>query len=202
MLGGDLAVDDDMGDMHALGPQLARHALGERAQAELADRQIDEVGAAAQRCRGAGEEDAAAPLRHHGAGGLAADQEAAEAADAPAALELLGRGIDDRLRQIGAGVVDDHGGLAEIALHGGEELEHGLLVAGIAAIAAGTGLLGDRRHALPIARGRRHQHAGLHEPPAQRRAQPLSGTDDDRHFVCCHPVPRLGRHSIRGLSAC
>jgi hypothetical protein len=119
------------------------------------------------------------------------DQEAAaEAADAPAALELLGRGIDDRLRQIGAGIVDDHGGLAEIALHGGEEIEHGLLVAGIAAIAAGAGLLGDRRHALPIARGRRHQHAGLHEPPAERGAQALSGADDDRHFVCCHPVPQ------------
>src|SRR6516162_3766139 len=33
----DAAIDDDVGDMDALWSQLARHALGERPEAELAD---------------------------------------------------------------------------------------------------------------------------------------------------------------------
>src|SRR5262249_6245012 len=118
---------------------------------------------------------------------LAADQEAAETADAPAALELLGRGVDDRLGQIGAGVVDDHGGLAQIALHGCEEIEHGFLVASIADIGAGTGLLGHRGYPFPAAGRRRHPHAALHKTAAEGRAQARSGADDDRDFVCCHP---------------
>src|SRR5260370_37258671 len=62
----DAAVDHDMGDMDALWPQLARHALGQRSQAELAHGKSRALAAAAQRRRGPGPQHrAAAGSQHH-----------------------------------------------------------------------------------------------------------------------------------------
>ena len=41
-LGMDLAVDDDVGDVHAFWPQLPRHALRQRPEPEFTHRQVDE----------------------------------------------------------------------------------------------------------------------------------------------------------------
>src|SRR5262245_32679016 len=101
--------------MDALGTQLARHALGQRAKAELADGEGGEVGAAAQRSSGAGEEDRARPAGQHGPGGGASDEKAAEAAGAPAGFDLGGRKLDHGLAYIAAGVEDDEARRAEIA---------------------------------------------------------------------------------------
>src|SRR5262249_53609199 len=75
---------------------------------------------AAQAGRGAGEDDGAAPERSELPGGLAADEEAAEAADAPEILELL----SGQLAEIDALVVasvEDHevGRLAAVARRNG-----------------------------------------------------------------------------------
>src|SRR5262245_32922818 len=79
----DDAVDHDVRDVDALRAELARHAVGNCAQARLGRREGGEGGTRAQRGGGAREQDAAAAARQHATGGLAPGQEAAEAAEPP-----------------------------------------------------------------------------------------------------------------------
>lgn len=53
----DGAVDDDVGDVDAAGAELAGQRLGEGALGELAGGEVGEPDAAAQRGRGAGDEE-------------------------------------------------------------------------------------------------------------------------------------------------
>src|SRR5262249_18485139 len=55
----DGAVDHHVCDVDALGPQLPRHALGQRAQRVLRPRECREARATAHTCRGAREQDRA-----------------------------------------------------------------------------------------------------------------------------------------------
>src|SRR5262249_22835292 len=79
-LGPDLPIDDDVRDVDALGTQLARHRLSQRAQAEFGHREVGETGAAAQRSGGAGEKDGATTGFDHRPRGAPANQEAAKTA--------------------------------------------------------------------------------------------------------------------------
>ena len=110
--GVDGAVDDDMGHMDAARPELARHALRQRAQRVLGAGKRREIGRAAQRRRGAGEQNralaAVARARNHALGGLAAVQESAHAGHLPN-LEIALRGlVKDAVGRIRANVEDQH----------------------------------------------------------------------------------------------
>src|SRR5260370_23931406 len=61
----DTAVDDEMCDVNVLRCKLARHALRQAAQAELAHREGCGVNIALYARRSAGEEDRAVPPRQH-----------------------------------------------------------------------------------------------------------------------------------------
>src|SRR5262249_28152037 len=115
----DLPIDEDTRYVYALRLELASHALRERAQAELANREIMKIRATRQRRGRAGEDDRAgvAPCGlkgEHRAHGLAPDQEAAETRVFPVALELLSRCIEYALAHRAAGVVDDEPRRAEL----------------------------------------------------------------------------------------
>ena len=85
------AVDDEVGDVDALRRQLARHALRQPAQRELAHRERRRLRIALDARRGAGEQDRAVPARQHAPDRLLRDQEAAERAAAIAAGPPPGR---------------------------------------------------------------------------------------------------------------
>src|SRR5262245_1381437 len=72
----DPGIDDEMGDMDVLRPELARHRLRDRPQAELRAGECRIADAAAQACGGAGEEDVAPTARDHQPRGLATREEA------------------------------------------------------------------------------------------------------------------------------
>src|SRR3954470_15301547 len=86
----DATVDHNMGYMDAEWPILARHALRDHAQARFGCRKMRKSRFTANARRSAGENDAAAPERHEPARCFTPDQEAAEAANAPEVLALLG----------------------------------------------------------------------------------------------------------------
>src|SRR5215831_12986408 len=94
-----------MGDVDAVLRILLRHRLCEGAQPGLRRVEGTVAGAAAKRRAGAGEEEAAA-ARHHAAHRLATEEEAAEATDTPASLEILRLHLGDASGCIVAGVVD------------------------------------------------------------------------------------------------
>ena len=71
------------------GAVLAGHALRDHAQPRLGGGEVRVAGLAAQAAGGAREDHRAAAQRDQPACGLATDQEAGEAADAPEVLELL-----------------------------------------------------------------------------------------------------------------
>src|SRR5689334_5532342 len=102
----DAAVDDDVGDMQALRAELAGHALGDHPEAGLGRGEVREARLAAQAARGAGEDHRAAALRRQPPRRLAADQEAAIAADPPERLELGGRRLAEIDPLVVAGIED------------------------------------------------------------------------------------------------
>src|SRR5262249_8918525 len=73
----DPAVDHDVSDVDALRRELARHALGEAAQRELAHGEGRRLGIALDPRGGAGEQDRAVLLRQHAPRRLLGDEEAA-----------------------------------------------------------------------------------------------------------------------------
>src|SRR3954470_24298463 len=88
----DAGVDDEMDDVNVLGPELARHGLGQRAKAELCRREGGKPLAAANACGRTGKKDGAASARQHDARGFAPHQEAGVAGQLPGLEEeLFGR---------------------------------------------------------------------------------------------------------------
>ena len=88
------------------GPEFARKALAERAEPGLGGGEGGEVGLAAHRGARAGQQQRPCAPRHHAAQRLAAEQEAAEAADPPAGLEILRLHFERAARHVVAGVED------------------------------------------------------------------------------------------------
>ena len=77
----DRTVDHEVGDMDALRRQLARDALRQAAQGELAHRERRRELVALHAGRGAGEQDRALAAGQHAPGGLLRHEEAAERGD-------------------------------------------------------------------------------------------------------------------------
>src|SRR5688572_28849662 len=151
----DAAVDDDVSDMNALRPKLARHRLRDLAQAALRGGKRGEVGRAANRGGGSGKEDGAFASRYHAARGFAAEKKAGVAGEATYVLEGPGRSVDDRASQVRAGV--EYGHLDRTALlHALEEIDHLLFLAQV-------------RPFAPRAR-RQHHLVTFRETTAERRA--------------------------------
>ena len=118
----DAAVDHDMGDMDALRVKLARHALGEPAQRELAHRERRRLRIALHTGRRAGEHDRAVPVRQHAPRRLLGDQERAEGGDVERLLDFGGIEIDERPARAIARVVDHDLGRAEGAVDSANSL--------------------------------------------------------------------------------
>src|SRR5215831_9091203 len=102
----DPRIDDQMRDMDALGTELARRALGHRAQAELGAGKRRIADAAALASRGAGEEDVAAPARQHQPRRLARRQETGVARQFPNLAEHALGGFEYREIDIGTDIED------------------------------------------------------------------------------------------------
>jgi len=180
-----------MGDVHALGTQLAGHALGQGAEPELADRQVGEHRAAAQGRRRSGEDDGAGPARRHGPGRRPADEEPAQAADPPAAFEVRRLDLKDARADKGAGVVDDERRFAELRRDPREQVRDAGLIGGVAGESLGVAARGPNvfDHVLEPPRiPCRHGdvHAGPGETPDQRRAEPGAGANHNGHFPIVH----------------
>src|ERR1700758_2582404 len=93
----DGGIDDQVHDMDVLGPQFARHRLGDPAQAEFRRSKGGKALATAQARGRAGEENGAAAARHHHARRLASDQEAGIAGELPGLEEQLFGRLGQRL---------------------------------------------------------------------------------------------------------
>ena len=189
--GRDGAVEDDVCHVDAAGVELAGQRLAEGAQAELAHREAREVGRAAERGGGAGEQDGAAAEGEHAGDDLAGAEEAAEAVGLPAGLELLGGDVGHRAREEGARVVDEDVGIAEPGSHRGEGGRDAGGIGGVGGErggdAAGGGDLsldvleglaaaGEEGHAVPRAR----------EAAGDGRAQAGAHTEDCGDVRGCH----------------
>src|SRR5215470_6089490 len=102
----DPGIDDEMGDVDVLRPELARHRLRDRAQAELRAGECRIADTAAQARGGAGEEDVALAARQHQPRRLAAGEEAGIAGHLPDFSEHPLGGVEDREIDVGADVED------------------------------------------------------------------------------------------------
>src|SRR5260221_4885002 len=98
------AVDDAMGDMDVLRRKLARHALRQAAQPELAHREGGGIDIALDARRGAGEEDGAAAAAQHLSGRRLADEKAAITGDHERLLDFDRVEFDERSARAVAGV--------------------------------------------------------------------------------------------------
>jgi hypothetical protein len=170
--------------------ELTCHRLREVAQPSLRRREGREVGLAAQRRTGAGEEQRAATARLHHARRLAAEEEAAEATHSPALLEVVGLHRQQIAGHVVAGVVDrDADGPDRLRL--AEELDHRGLGGGVGldpgrfpALAAN--LVGHAFDLLGRATRYHHVEPALREAMTQRCAQPLLRSDSDHDRGIAH----------------
>src|SRR5262249_18336530 len=109
----DAAVDHDVSDVDALRRELARHALGETAQRELAHGEGCRLGIALDPRGGAGEQDCAVLLRQHAPRRLLGDEEAAIGGDGERFLNVERIELDERTAGAKTRVVDHDVGRAE-----------------------------------------------------------------------------------------
>src|SRR5581483_2242192 len=127
----DAAVDDHMRHVHPVSTVLARHALGDHAQAGLGCCELREPRLAAQAARCTAADHRAATEGNQAAGRFAADQEAREAAHPPEVLEQLRADLAEIDPLVVAGV--EHHDVRSVATrarrHGAvEQGDHLLLV--------------------------------------------------------------------------
>ncbi len=190
-VGVDGAVDDRVGDVDALRPQLARHALGQGTQGELGAGERGEMRAAAQRGGGASEDDRSALPRQHHPRRLAAGEEAAEGGHLPdLAIDPFG-GFGDREPDVGADVEDHRLQRTDLTLDAGEEVDHLLLLACVAA--AGQGLaalvadgLHQRLQLLRVAPGDARHVALAGELPGDGATGGVAGAHYQNRFALGH----------------
>ena len=141
-LGVDRAVDDDVRHVDVLRPEFARHALRQRAQRMLGAGEGGEVGRAAQRRRGAGEEDRAAPALTI----RLATSRPLRKPPKQAISQILKylRAVSSRMlrRHVGADVEHQHLDRPDVALDLLDQRDHLLFLARIAAEAVGLAARG------------------------------------------------------------
>src|SRR5258708_8693935 len=130
----DAAVDDEMGDMDVLRCKLARHALRQAAQPELAHREGGGIDIALDPRPGAGGEERAAAAAEHLFGRRLADEKAAIAGDHERFFDFDRVELDEPSAGAVAGVEDDDVRRREVAGDGGKERIDVAALAGIAGI--------------------------------------------------------------------
>ncbi len=191
----DRAVDDDVRDMDPLRPELARHALGERAQRVLGAGERGEARRAAHARGRAGEDDRAAAARQHRLGDLAAHQEAGERAHLPhLAVDALGR-LGDREAHVRADVEDRDLDRRDLALDVRDQRLDVDLLARVGAeavrrAAVGADLRHERLELVGAAPGDARDIALAREAARDRAAGGVAGADHE-YRLCCrlHIVP-------------
>src|SRR5262249_30011221 len=104
--GVDTGIDNEMRDVDILRPQLARHRLRNRPQAELGAGKSSIPGTAAQRRSRPGKEYFPPAARHHQPRRLAAGEEAGIAGHLPDFAEHALGGVENRKIDIGADIED------------------------------------------------------------------------------------------------
>jgi len=145
--------------MDALRRQLARHALSEAAQCKFAHRKRCRQRIALDACRGAGEEDRAAPLRKHSRRRLSRHEKPAIGADHDGSLDLGRHQLGHRTAGSGTGIVDDHIRRAGRRLHRREHLRHLAEVGCVASERLRAGLGAEGAEFFRVARRKRHPQA-------------------------------------------
>src|SRR5215203_1566842 len=175
--GVDLAVHDHVRYVYPLRPELPRHGLRERAQTELADREPREVRLAAQRRRGAGKQDRAAPRLDHRRKYLPGRVESPRAVRPEARIELLRREIQDTAHLEGAGVVDEDLRIPQLIAYQFEGGGDGVGIRGVGRdgqrrAPAAFELLPHPGNALFAARHEGEAEAFTGEASCHRRAEP------------------------------
>mmetsp|Transcript_11533 Transcript_11533/g.22137 ORF Transcript_11533/g.22137 Transcript_11533/m.22137 type:complete len:213 (+) Transcript_11533:379-1017(+) len=104
------AVDAQVAHVDALGRELLRHRLRQRAQAELGHAEGRPARPGAEPRGGAADEDCARFGLDHGGEHLAGAEEGSVAADFPGLLELLEVELEDLAHRRVSGVEDEHAG--------------------------------------------------------------------------------------------
>lgn len=137
-LGFDLPVYDHETDVYALRSQLPSHALGERTQAEFWNCQVGEASAAAHCSSCTGKDDRPVPSFGHAPCGSLPDEQASEAADAPATLEVGRVDIENVVFLEGACVENDQVRLPKVAVHAVEDTLNIFAVRDISGVGAST----------------------------------------------------------------
>jgi hypothetical protein len=172
------AVDDEMRDMDALRPELARGALGEAAQGELAHGEGRRQREALDAGGGAGQQDGAAAMRQHAFHRLLRHQEGAVGGDRE---RLRHRGrikLGDRSAQPAAGIVDDDVGLADLGVRRLEQAGDGGRIGGIDLEGRGANLGRECGELFGVAGGEADLDALRRERTRNRGADAGAGADD------------------------
>ena len=144
-------IDNEMGDMDALGPQLARRALRQATQGKLAHRERRGERVALDAGTGAGQQDGALSLRNHPAGGLLDNQKAAKRRYLDRFAHRFRVDLGDRAVRSRAGVVEHDIRRPEPRVDFLEQMRDGRRVRGIDSEPFRTGLGGERRQLFDIA---------------------------------------------------
>ena len=179
----DRPVDDDMGDMHALGPQFARQALRQRPEGMLGAGEGGIARAAADARGRAGKEHRPPAPRNHHARRLPSGQEAREGRHLPHLGIDLRRRLGDGKAHVGADVEDQNLDRPDRPLDRVEEADDIGLVARIEP---------DRMRlpaVRPDARGKRLQLLDVARPAGHHDAEALlrEGARDGRAEAVARP---------------
>jgi hypothetical protein len=190
------AINNEMGDVNALGPQLARRALRQSAQRKLSHGEGRGERESFDARGRSGEQDGTPPAGHHALCGLLGDEEAAEGSDGDCLLHRGRIEIGDRPVRPGAGIVDDEIGLAETLVDFVEKLGDGTCFGRIHRESGCAGLSGECIQLADIARGEADLHVKRRQAPSERRANAGSGADDQGTAI--------GKvsHIVRPLQVC
>ena len=170
-----------MRDVNILRAELARHGLGDRAQAVLGAGEGRVSLAAAQACGRAGEEDAALAARQHQARGFAAGEKSGIAAQFPHLAKHAFGGVEQRKIDVAAHI-EDADFERRVRVGGAQKRRDVILLAGIEPArhdrAAGGLDRGDqRRELVGIAPSREDGEAFSGEFLRNRRADEVAGAD-------------------------
>ena len=164
----DATVDHDVGDVNALRRKLARHALGQPAQRELAHRERRRLRITLHARRRAGEQDRAVLVRQHSPRRLLGDEERTEGGDVERLLDVGGIEIDERAASAEARIVDHDVGRSEGAVDIGEQLVDLRALARVAVERPRPGFLHQRLEIVGAARRERDLDAVLGQRPCER----------------------------------
>src|SRR5262245_38085828 len=203
--GVDGAIDDDVGDMQARRPELARQAWRQRPQAMLGAGEGGIAATSPQAGGGAGEPDGAALARQHGLGDLPPHQKAGKAGHLPDLEVDAGGGFRHRKAHVGTDIEDRHLDRPDLALDGSDQRHHLFLLARIRAEGPGTAaLLLDLLHQGNELVGAAALATGIislaGKAPGHRPAGGIPGTDHKSN-LCVRHGPQSSRPWLPTASA-